>query len=163
MSSTSDDAMAMPCCVRAQCGDDAVAILRKHGVVHVPDLLSATELEACREAANGRFANILRSMLLKQVLRMQNGEPPLPTKFFEVVERDGGRFDCRFGLDELRTLLDDPSKLTAALGAVLGPEVAIVSHGQVVALSVHGRDAYACSTTRVRCVGVICASRREQV
>ena len=76
------------------------AALREEGLCHIKCLLTMSELDACREAASERLGGVLRALLLKQVLQIKDGDDPLPTRFVEVVERDGGRLDVRHGLDE---------------------------------------------------------------
>ena len=81
-------------------------------------------------------------MLLKQVLRQRDGNEPLPTRFQEVVERDGGRLDVRHGLrdEPFKTVLAAAiqSRLAAALTALLGDDAEVVAAGNVVAMSMEG-------------------------
>ena len=120
----------------------AAAQLRERGILHLPNLLSAEELAICRNAANDRFAAVLRAMLLKQVLRLRNGQAPLPTKFVEVVERDGGRLDVRHSLCDapIATVLAAVSRtgLAAVLADLLGQDAQVVAGGNVVAMSIEG-------------------------
>ena len=116
--------------------------LADRGVVRLPNFLTAEELEICQDSANERFGSILRAMLLKQVLRQTSGDAPLPTKFKEVVERDGGRLDVR------HSILENPfstihaaierSGLAETLSELLGEDAELVAAGNVVAMSMEG-------------------------
>ena len=125
-------------------------LLQQHGLCWLDSVLDPTALGRLREEAHRSFAELLAAVSSRQEEACR-GLPAhlhqmarLPVQSAEVVERDGGRFDCRHGCDGLLGLLDEPSgaTLAAVLQAALGPELAVVAHGQVVALSEEGRASY---------------------
>ena len=130
---------------------DAKHTMQEYGVCWMADVLDLALLERLAAEARLRFDELLQAVARRHAAETAGLPEPLhrlsrlPVQTAEVVERDGGRFDCRHGLDELRSLLDSPSKLVESLKRILGPDLAIVSHGQVVALSVNGREAHACA------------------
>jgi hypothetical protein len=125
-------------------GDDetskAAAILRRDGVVHLPAVLPDAVREECQTVTSERFGHVLRAMLLKQILRFQNGEPSVPTRFSEVVERDGGRLDVRHCPTEpmCRKILARAPRLVALCTSVLGDDAEVVACGNVVAMCMRG-------------------------
>ena len=70
--------------------------------------------------------------------------PPPPVRYAEIVERDGGRYDCRHGFtapplsDLLRTGGGMAEALVPMLRAVLGDDAEVVSTGQLIALPPEG-------------------------
>ena len=57
------------------------AALHKDGVVLLRNVLSDSTLDKARDIANTHFSELLRALLLQQVLRLQEGRPPMPTSF----------------------------------------------------------------------------------
>jgi hypothetical protein len=117
--------------------------------------LPSEDLAPLAKDAVESFATLLKAVDCRMAAE-RSGVPAhlhhlcrMPIQCAEMVERDGGRFDCRYGLDALGTLLDGQgaavSLLLALLGTVLGPELAVLAHGQVVALAREGRERHLCS------------------
>ena len=65
--------------------------LLSDGVVHLRDVLDEASLRQIRSRASEHYSEILRRLLLRQV--MQN--EPAVARYAECVERDGGRLDVR--------------------------------------------------------------------
>ena len=117
------------------------AALHKDGVVLLRNVLSDSTLDKARDIANTHFSELLRALLLQQVLRLQEGRPPMPTRFAELVERDGGRLDVRHaaGDDLFQTILDLAGpELRDVLVSALGSDCEVVAAGNVVAMSIQG-------------------------
>ena len=141
----------------AESASAGAALLDRHGCCWLDEVLSSTELIPHEAEARASFASVL-SAVGRQQAEQCRGLPErlhrmcrMPVKTAEVVERDGGRFDCRHGLDTFGRLLEareasvGVARLVALLEAALGPELMVVAHGQVVALGVDGRASYMCT------------------
>jgi hypothetical protein len=118
----------------------AAACYARHGLFYMHNVLSAEDLATLQEAAAINFGEILRTLVLKEVLASRAGEASPPVRYAEVVERDGGRYDSRhgFGSGPLSRLLRGPESsatLVEALRGVLGDDAEVVALGQIVALS----------------------------
>ena len=74
----------------------ALDALATDGVCHMSGVLDAGALDECQTHASKRLYAILRHMLLKQVM----SETSEPSRYQEVVERDGGRLDVRHGVHD---------------------------------------------------------------
>ena len=81
----------------ATTADEAAASYAEHGLFWIKGALSSPELEALREAAAEPFAEVLRTLMVTRVLSEGAGKVPPPVRYAEVVERDGGRYDSRYG------------------------------------------------------------------
>ena len=97
-------------------------------------LIQAEILERVKEACGAAFNECANALLVKQSL---GSTVAAAAKFREVVERDGGRFDCKHRMDEI---LDDDLCASAlwrsAIDSVLGVGSHVVqAKGNVVALS----------------------------
>ena len=141
LTTTDDDPTSSTAASSSASTTSLLAALREDGVVHVPGVLSASELAACRTAASHAFGEVLRTMLLQQVLRRDE----TPARFTECVERDGGRLDVRHSLcardDAVGTALraaGSRSALLPLLSAALGDDAAVTAAGNVVAMSTEG-------------------------
>ncbi len=117
--------------------------LDEQGVAHIRGVIPHDMLEAIRTEAASSFARTLRTLLLRQVMS-SGGATGAPTRYAEVVERDGGRFDCRMpiGAPPWSTLLGGDAaaagRLVDPLCHVLGADAEVVAVGQVVAMSLEG-------------------------
>tara|TARA_B110001469_G_scaffold48402_1_gene47303 strand:+ start:104 stop:658 length:555 start_codon:yes stop_codon:yes gene_type:complete len=124
-------------------------LLAEHGVCWLDAVLAPAALRGVADEAHTSFIALLSAIIGRQEAECR-GLPAhlhrlarMPVQCAEVVERDGGRFDCRHGCDGLpQLLLEQATLLTRLLEAVLGDELAVVAHGQVVALSEEGRARY---------------------
>ena len=128
---------------RARDADDAIELLAEHGLCWIEDVLSPKALEECHTAALSSFAEVLRTLVVQQVVRERAGQPPEPVRFAEVVERDGGRFDVRHRMsaEPFGSLLAESGAAAALLPVLrgaLGMEAVKLACGQVVAMSIEG-------------------------
>ena len=118
--------------------------LAADGVIHVPNAVARAMMDDVRTQAMTRFGEVLRALLLKQVVRMRDGLAPVPTKFLEVVERDGGRLDVRHECTDgtfaplIAAAASPGSRLGDALVAILGEDCEVVAVGNVVAMCTRG-------------------------
>ena len=131
------------------------AVFEQHGVCWLEGVLSPELLKRCAQEAKQALDVLLGALERKQRAECR-GLPAhlhklsrLPVKCAEMIERDGGRFDCRYGLQTLATLLEGGSagvgRLVALLKAILGPEMTVHAFGQVVALSLSDRERLMCA------------------
>ena len=135
--------------LRATSASSGASLLAEHGVCWLDAALAPAALRSVADEARSSFTALLAAISGHHEAECR-GLPAhlhrlarMPVKCAEVVERDGGRFDCRYGCDDLPQLLLGPATLLAQLlGEVLGGELAVVAHGQVVALSEEGRAHY---------------------
>ena len=122
--------------------DEAIRALRENGVFHLRGALTEATLDECRNSATGHFGEVLRALLLNQVLSMRNGGQPAPTRFAEVVERDGGRLDVRHEPSDGTFKPIIASAASSLLGdvlvALLGEDAEVVATGNVVAMCTNG-------------------------
>ena len=115
--------------------DDAATALARDGVCHMPSVLSASELATCQKCAAEQLSTVLQCMLLRQVLRRDQGA----ARYQEVVERDGGRLDVRHRVgDRIVAAALRSSALRSLLLSILGPDAEILAAGNVVAMSMEG-------------------------
>lgn len=113
----------------------ALDALATDGVCHMSGVLDAVALDECQTHASERLYAILRHMLLKQVM----SETSEPSRYQEVVERDGGRLDVRHGVhDAVVTAILRRAPLRALLLDSLGGDAEVVAAGNVVAMSMEG-------------------------
>ena len=124
------------------------SLLAEHGVCWLDAALAPAALRGVADEAHTSFTALLTAIISRHEAECR-GLPAhlhrlarMPVQCAEVVERDGGRFDCRYGCDDLPQLLLEQATLAQLLEAVLGDELAVVAHGQVVALSEEGRAHY---------------------
>ena len=124
--------------------DEAAASYAKHGLFWMKDILTPGEVEVLRQAAQQKFSEVLRTLLVRHIVASSSGdEPPPPVRYAEVVERDGGRYDSRHGFGEapFSSLLREGglgAALVPALRSVLGDHAEVVAVGQIVAMSPGG-------------------------
>ena len=149
--------------LRATSASAGASLLAEHGVCWLDAALAPAALRSVADEARSSFTALL-SAISGRHEAVCRGLPAhlhrlarMPVKCAEVVERDGGRFDCRYGCDGLPQLLLGPATLLARLlAAVLGDELAVVAHGQVVALSEEGRAHYLSEEAPRRAAGMAC-------
>ena len=94
--------------LRATEAGHGLQLLQQHGVCWLDSVVDPTALDSLREEAHRSFAELLAAVTSRN-LEACRGLPAhlhqmarLPVQSAEVVERDGGRFDCRHGLDGLK-------------------------------------------------------------
>lgn len=109
--------------------------------------MSPGALAVLRTAALERFNEVLRVLIMKQAISAASGEPPAPARYAEVMERGGGRYDCKHGIaaapfSSLLRLDGAAARLVPTLHRLLGTEAEVVAMGQVVAMSEEGWDAF---------------------
>jgi hypothetical protein len=126
--------------LRAADADVAAGILADHGVCYTPSLLDANAIDELRSLSMERFGELLRAVAIKAVAATVSGEPPEQVGFAEIVERDGGRFDCRhYELHAAAPLAQAVHFLSQLARRALGDDEAVlIGCGQVVAMSVEG-------------------------
>jgi hypothetical protein len=135
--------------LRATSASAGASLLAEHGVCWLDAALAPAAFRSVADVSRSSFTALLSAISGRHEAECR-GLPAhlhrlarMPVKCAEVVERDGGRFDCRYGCDGLpQLLLGQATLLARLLGAVLGDELAVVAHGQVVALSEEGRAHY---------------------
>lgn len=135
--------------LRATSASAGASLLAEHGVCWLDAALAPAALRGVADEAHTSFTALLTAIISRHEAECR-GLPAhlhrlarMPVQCAEVVERDGGRFDCRYGCDGLpQLLLEQATLLAQLLEAVLGDELAVVAHGQVVALSEEGRAHY---------------------
>ena len=121
--------------------EEAAAAYARDGLFWTEGVLSAHELAILRTAAAEHFYEVLRALMVKQVLHADGGMPPV--RYAEVNARDGARFDCRHGMEAepLASLLR-PGGVAAALlpllRRVLGDDAEVCQVGQIVAMNEEG-------------------------
>lgn len=119
----------------------ASAALASDGFCLLRDVLDPPTLEAVRSSAQERLSELLRALLLQQVVKLQQGDGPVATRFQELVERDGGRLDIRHNPSDdviskiLRSCHPD---LITVLTEALGEECEVLAAGNVTAMSTMG-------------------------
>lgn len=122
----------------------AVEAFQRDGLFVMHDVVSATDMKSLRSAAQDRFAEVVQALTddLCECVRASSGSTQQQIKFAEVMGRDGGRFDSRYGMDSApfasllgRTGCCVSTQLVEALRAVLGNDAEVTGQGQVVAMS----------------------------
>ena len=113
--------------------------LLSDGVVHLRDVLDEASLRQIRSRASEHYSEILRRLLLRQV--MQN--EPAVARYAECVERDGGRLDVRHDVQNkddavVRALALSSDELRRTIQNALGDDAELVAAGNVVAMSIEG-------------------------
>ena len=122
---------------------EASASYKQHGLFWMRDILRPDEVDALREAAQQRFGEVLRTLLVRHIVASASDDETPPVRYAEVVERDGGRYDSRHGFGEppFTSLLREGglgARLVPALRSVLGDQAEVVAVGQIVAMSPGG-------------------------
>ena len=118
--------------------------LHDEGFLHIPKVLSDVTLAECQNKSAEYVGEILRSLLLTQLMKMQHDGTPEPTRFAECVERDGGRLDIRHEPTDsvfapiLTAAASTSSQLGDVLVSMLGESCEVVAAGNVVAMCPHG-------------------------
>ncbi|KAL3892834.1 MAG: hypothetical protein SGPRY_014739, partial [Prymnesium sp.] len=120
----------------------AVDLLRREGVCCIADVLDGGTVEECLHASRRNSGEVLRHLMLTQLMR-KGSLPHPPIRYAEVVERDGGRFDIRHGMNKppFSSLFsqDGPAcGLIRLLRRMLGEDAVVVAMGQVLAMSEEG-------------------------
>ena len=133
------------------------AAVLEEGYCHVPSALGAAEVAAMRQGARDRLDELRRLVGVRRAAHASSAEPagihccprgkrartPFLTRFREIVERDGGRFDFRHrmdappfaGLAERRCVRD-------LVDVILGRDAVLQWVGVVVALGSASRPSY---------------------
>ena len=117
--------------------------LRDEGFLWLPNVLSDADLAQCRERSAEHVGEILRSLLLTQLLKLRSEGESEPARFAECVERDGGRLDVRHEPGDavfmpIVNAAGSGTTLGDLLHATLGDAAEAVAAGNVVAMSPHG-------------------------
>lgn len=125
---------------------EAAEAFQRDGLFVMHDVISPADMTQLRMAAQDRFTEVVQALTgdLYDCIAKEgsSGSPQEQIKFAEVMGRDGGRFDSRYGMDSppLASLLGRAgccicTKLVEALRAVLGNDAEVTGQGQVVAMS----------------------------
>eukprot|EP00929_Paragymnodinium_shiwhaense_P078588 TRINITY_DN40755_c0_g1_i1.p1 TRINITY_DN40755_c0_g1~~TRINITY_DN40755_c0_g1_i1.p1 ORF type:complete len:494 (-),score=111.01 TRINITY_DN40755_c0_g1_i1:9-1427(-) len=118
---------------------DAAACYRQHGVFWMRDVLTPGEVTKLAAAAGDRFHEALRALLVAQSDSVEAGSQP-PSRFAEILQKDGGRYDCRHGMDAepFATFLragGAACSIIPSLEAALGEDAEVATVGQITAMS----------------------------
>ena len=97
--------------LRATSASAGASLLADHGVCWLDAALAPAVLSGIADEAHASFTALL-AVIIDRHKAECTGLPThlhrlarLPVQCAEVVERDGGRFDCRYGCEDLPRLL----------------------------------------------------------
>ena len=118
----------------------AAAAYAATGLFWMEDVLDASAVATLAGECKEALGEVLRHLLLKDVIAQHGGTDSPPVAYSEVVQRTGGRYDSRHRMAEapFSSLLRRgglAAGLIPALKAVLGDEAEVVAVGQIVAMS----------------------------
>ena len=107
--------------LRATSASAGASLLAEHGVCWLDAALAPAAFRSVADVSRSSFTALLSAISGRHEAECR-GLPAhlhrlarMPVKCAEVVERDGGRFDCRYGCDDLPQLLLGPATLLAQL------------------------------------------------
>ena len=117
----------------------ACSMLARDGVCWIADVVPPGALDGARRTTSDHFGELLRTVLVNAAVAARTDSAPDAVRYAELVERDGGRFDCRDPrLLQSASLARALDLLRAVARRALGEDAQLIGCGQVVAMSAEG-------------------------
>jgi len=116
---------------------EAATAIRELGLCLLEGAVDPTMLPGLQQHCFEAFNESLRALVLKQLMAAQEDRPTPCVKYSEIIERDGGRFDCRHRMsaEPCSSILQEggaAASLLPIIHRVLGTDMRVVTIGQLL-------------------------------